>query len=159
MDRDFLEQQSRIVYIRRSRRFPSKEKCKIVNADKRVIKELKVQKLSISKQPVICVKPSLYASTVEAKMFKEEDSGASQVKRKASSKRNASGFPSSFVLWTSPDVVTQFFHPFNGFKKVASRKKSALSEQDMLGNKVSNFFYCLRCGSASRKKLEMVRKD
>ena len=97
MDWDFLEQQSRIVDIRRSRRFPSKEKCKIIDADKRVIKKLKVQKLSISKQPVICVKPSLYASTVEAKMFKEEDSGASQVKRKASSKRNASGFPSNFI--------------------------------------------------------------
>ena len=66
---------SLIVDIRRSRRFPSKDKCKIINADKRVIKKLKVQKLSISKQPVICVKPSLYASTVEAKMFKEEDSG------------------------------------------------------------------------------------
>ena len=74
-------------------------------------------------------------------MFKQEDSGASQVKRKASSKRNASGFPSNFILRTSPDVVTQFFHPFNGRKKVASRKKSALSEQDMLGNKVSNFFF------------------
>ena len=78
VDWDFLEQQSRIVDIRRSRRFPSKLKCKIIDADKRVIKKLKVQKLSISKQPVICVKPSLYASTVEAKMFKEKDSGASQ---------------------------------------------------------------------------------
>ena len=141
VDWDFVEQQSRIVDIKRSRRFPSKEKCKIIDADKRVIKKLKVQKLSISKQPVICVKPSLYASTVEAKMFKEKDSGASQVKRKASSKRNASRVPSSFVLRTSPDVVTQFFHPFSGRKKVASRKKSALSEQDMLGKKVSNFFF------------------
>ena len=105
VDWDFIEQQSRIIDIRHSRRFPSKEKCKIIDADKRVIKKLKVQKLSISKQPVICVKPSLYASTVEAKMFKEKDSRASQVKRKASSKRNASGFPSNFVLRTSPDVV------------------------------------------------------
>ena len=80
VDWDFVEQQSRIVEIRRSRRFPPKEKCKIIDADKKVIKKLKVQKLSIRKQPVISVKPSLYRSTVEAKMFKQEDSGASQVK-------------------------------------------------------------------------------
>ena len=98
VDWDFVEQQSRIVEIRRSRRFPLKEKCKIIDADKRVIKKLKVQKLSISKQPVICVKPSLYTSTVEAKMFKQEESGASQVKLRASSKRNASTFSSTYVL-------------------------------------------------------------
>ena len=98
VDWGFLEQQSRIVDFRRSRRFPSKDKCKSIDADKRVIKKLKVQKLSISKQPVICVKPCLYTATVEAKLFKEKDSVASQVKRKASSKRNASGFPSNFVL-------------------------------------------------------------
>ena len=143
VDWDFVEQQSRIVDIRHSRRFPSKDKCKIIDADKKVVKKLKVKKLSISKQPSICVTPSLYTSNVEAKMFKQEDSGVSQVKRRASSKRNASGFPSSFVLRTSPDVVTQYFHPFNGRRKVASRKKSALSEEDMLGIKVSDFFFLL----------------
>ena len=109
VDWEFIEQQSRIVDIKHSRRLPSKVKCKIIDADKRVIKKLKVEKLSISKQPDICVKPSLYTSNVGAKMYKEEDFGASQVKRRASSKRNASGFPSNFVLRTSPDIVTQFF--------------------------------------------------
>ena len=103
VDWDFVEQQSRIVDIKHSRRLPSKEKCRIIEADRRVVKKLKVNKLSISKQPGICVTPSLYIFNVEAKMFKEEDSGASQVKRTASSKRNVSGFPSNFVLRTSPD--------------------------------------------------------
>ena len=152
VDWDFIEQQSRIVDIRRSRRFPSKVKCKSIDADKRVIKKLKVQKLSISKQPVICVKPSLYSATVEAKLFKEKDSVASQVKRKASSKRIASGFPSNFVLRTSPDVVTQFFHPFNGRRKVASRKKSTLSEEDKLGIEISDFFYYERRFRKRKKK-------
>ena len=144
MDWDFVEQQSRIVDIRHSRRFPSKEKCKIIDADKRVIKKLKVQKLSISKQPGICVTPSLYTFNVEAKMFKEKDSGASQVKRTASSKRNASTVPSCCFLRTSTDVVTHFFNSFNGRRKVASRKKLALSEEDLLGIKVSDFFYYAR---------------
>ena len=96
VDWDFVEQQSRIVDIKHARRFPSKEKFKIVDADKRVMKKLKVKKLSISKQPGICVTRSLYTSNVGAKMFKEEDSGASQVKCRASSKRNTSGFPSSY---------------------------------------------------------------
>ena len=140
VDWDFLEQQSRIVDINHSRRLPSKVKCKILDADKRVIKKLKVEKLSISKQPDICVKPSLYSSNVGAKMYKEEDSGASPVKLRASSKRNASTFPSSYVLRTSPDVVTHFFYPFNGRRKVASRKKLGLSEEEMLGIKVADFF-------------------
>ena len=33
VDWDFVEQQSRIVDIRHSRRFPSKEKCKIIDVD------------------------------------------------------------------------------------------------------------------------------
>ena len=53
VDWDFVQQQSTIVDIRQSRRFPSKEKCKIIDADKRVIKKLKVKKLSICKQPGI----------------------------------------------------------------------------------------------------------
>ena len=121
VDWEFIEQQSRIVDIKHSRRLPSKVKCKIIDADKRVIKKLKVEKLSISKQPDICVKPSLYTTNVGAEMYKEEDFGASQVKVRASSKRYASSFPSSYVLRTSPDVVTQFFHPFTCRKKVASR--------------------------------------
>ena len=144
VDWDFVEQQSRIVDIKHSRRFPSKEKFKIVDADKRVMKKLKVKKLSVSKQPGICITPSLYTSNVEAKMFNEEDSGASQVKCGASSKRNTSGFPSSYFLRTSTDVVTYFFYPFNGRRKVASRKKSVLSEEDILGIKVSDFFYYSR---------------
>ena len=152
VDWDFDEQQSRIVDIKHSRRFPSEEKCKIIDADKRVMKKLKVEKLSISKQPGICVTPGLYTLNVEAKMFKEKDSEASQVKRIASSKRNSVGFPSSFVLRTSQDVVTHFFHPFNGRKKVASRKKSALSEEDMLGIKVSDFFYYARRFKKRKKK-------
>ena len=42
VDWDFVEHQTRIVDIRHSRQFPSKEKCKIIDADKRVIKKLKV---------------------------------------------------------------------------------------------------------------------
>ena len=152
VDWDFVEQQSRIVDIKHSRRFSSKEKFKNVDADKRVMKKLKVTKLSISKQPGICVTRSLYASNVEAKMFKEEDSGSSQVKCTASSKRNTSDFPSSYFLRTSTDVVTHFFYPFNGRRKVASRKKSALSEEDMLGIKVSDFFYYSRRFKKRKKK-------
>ena len=154
VDWDFVEQQSRIVDIKHSRRLPSKEKCSIIDADERVVKKLKVNKLSISKQPGICVTPSLYTCNVEAKMFKEKDPGACQVKRTASSKRNVSGFPSSFVLRTSTDAVTQVFHPFNGRRKVASRKKSALSEEDMLGMKVSDFFsYSRRFRKRKKKKI------
>ena len=98
VDWNVLEQQSRIVDIKHSRRFPSKDKCKIIDADKRVVKKLKVKKLSIRKQPGICVIPSLDTCNVEAKMFKEEAFGASQVKRRTSSKRNASCFPSSYFL-------------------------------------------------------------
>ena len=160
VDWNFVEQQSRIVDIRHSRRFPSKDKCTIIDADKKVVKKLKVKQLSISKQPTICVTPSLYTFNLEAKMFKEEDSGASQVKRTASSKRNVSGFPSNFVLRTSPDVVTQVFYPFNGRRNVASRKKLALSEEDMLGIKVSDFFYySRRFRKRKKKKIEMVNKD
>merc|ERR1712168_1484488 len=106
VDWEFVEQQSRIVDIKHARRFPSKEKFKINDADKRGMKKLKVTKLSISKQPGICITRSLYAPNVEAKMFKEEDSGSSQVKRIASSKRNTSDFRSSYFLRTSTDVVT-----------------------------------------------------
>ena len=41
VDWDFVEQQSRIVDIKHSRRLPSKEKCSIIDADKRVVKKLK----------------------------------------------------------------------------------------------------------------------
>ena len=146
VDWEFLEQQSRIADMKHSRRLPSKVKCKIIDADKRVIKKLKVTKLSINKQPDICVTPSLFTSNVGANMYKEEDSGASQAKLRASSKRNASSFPSSYVLRTSPDVVTHFFFPFTGSGKVASRKKlarkkSSLSEEDIFYRKVRDFFY------------------
>ena len=99
MDWEFVKQQSIIVDIKHARRIPPEQKCKIIDADKRVMKKLKVNKLSINKQPGICVTPSLYTSNVEAKMFKEEDYGASQVKRRVSSKRNASGFPSTCAIF------------------------------------------------------------
>ena len=54
VDWDFVEQQSRIVDIKHYRRLSSKEKCSIIDADERVVKKLKVNKLSISKQPGIC---------------------------------------------------------------------------------------------------------
>ena len=127
MDWEFVKQQSRIVDIKHARRISSKQNCKIIDADKRVMKKLRVKKLSINKQPGVCVKPSLCTFNAEAKMFREEDSGASQVNRTASSKRNASSFPSSYFLRTSPDVITHFFNPFNGRRKVASQKKFALS--------------------------------
>ena len=42
MDWEYLEQQSRIVDIKDYCRLPSKVKCKIIDADKKVIKKLKV---------------------------------------------------------------------------------------------------------------------
>ena len=109
MDREFIKQQSRIVDMKYARRIPSKQRCNIIDADESVMKKLKLKNLSIGKQPGVCVKPSLCTSNVEAKMFNKRNAGASQVKRKASSKRNASGFPSSYFSRTSPDVVTHFF--------------------------------------------------
>ena len=109
MDWEFVKQQSLIVDIKHARRIPPEHKCKIIDADKRVMKKLKVNKLSINKQPGICVTPSLYTSNVGAKMFNEEDFEASQVERTATSKRNASNSPSSYFLRTSPDVITHFF--------------------------------------------------
>ena len=109
MDWEFVKQQSRIVDIKHARRIPSQQKCKTIDADKRVMKKLRVNKLSIYKQLGVCVKPSLSTSNVEAKMFNKRNAGVSQVKRKASSKRNASGITSSYFLRTSTDVVTQFF--------------------------------------------------
>ena len=160
VDWKFIEQQSRIVDIKQSRRFPSKNKCKTIDEKNRLIKKLKVNKLSITKQPVIFVKPTLVTSNVEAKMFKEKDKGVAQMKRTASSKRNALSFPSSNFLTTSTGVVTHVFYPFNGPRKVKSRQKLALSEEDMLGIKVSDFFTTLGgAGSARRKNSEMVNKD
>ena len=59
VDWEFVKQQSRIVDIKHARRFPSKLKCKISDANERVIKKLKVKKLLIMKQRGICVTPSL----------------------------------------------------------------------------------------------------
>ena len=140
MDWEFVKQQSRIVDIKHARRLPSEQKCKIIDADERVMKKLRVNKLSIDKQPEICVKPSLDTSNVQGNMF-NENAEASQVTRNASSKSNASGFPSSYFLRTSTDVVTLFFFPFKRFGKVASRKKLGLTEEDILGLKVNDFFY------------------
>ena len=47
-------------------------------------------------------------------MFNEN---AEQVKRNASCKTNASGFPSSYFLRTSTDVVTLFFFSIQTFWK------------------------------------------
>ena len=92
VDWEFVEQQSRIVDIKHALRFPSKPECKISDANERVMKKLKVKKLSISKQPSICVTPSLYSSDLEAKMYNKEDSGTSQVERRASSKKILQAF-------------------------------------------------------------------
>ena len=112
VDWEFVKQQSRIVDIKHARRIPSEQKCKIIDADERVMKKLRVKKLSINKQPEICVKPSLDTSNVQGNMF-NENAEASQVTRNASCKRNASGFPSSYFLRTSTDVVTLFFFHSN----------------------------------------------
>ena len=72
------------------------------------MKKLRAKKLSINKQPGVCVKPSLDTFNVQGNMF-NENAEASQVTRNASSKSNASGFPSSYFLRTSTDVVTLFF--------------------------------------------------
>ena len=108
MDWEFVKQQYRIVDIKHARRIPSEQKCKIIDADKRVMKKLRAKKFSINKQPGLCVKPSLDTSNVQGKMF-NESAEASQVTRNASSKSNAPGFPSSYFLRTSTDVVTLFF--------------------------------------------------
>ena len=157
MDWEFVKQQSRIVDIKHARRIPSQQKCKTIDAGKRVMKKLRVNKLSIYKQLGVCVKPSLSTSNVEAKMFNKRNAGVSQVKRKASSKRNASGITSSYFLSTSTDVVTQFFFPFNRCGKVAFRKKLALSEEDILARKVSDFFFNLRRSTKIKKKKRGVR--
>ena len=95
MDWEFVKQQSRIVDIKHACGIPSDQKCKIIDADERLMKKLRVKKLSINKQPGICVKPSLDTSNVQGNMF-NENAEVSQVMRNASSKRNASGVPSSY---------------------------------------------------------------
>ena len=74
------------------------------------------------------------------------------MKRTASSKKNASGFPSNNFLRTSINVVTHSFYPFNRRRAVAFRKKSALSAEDILGIKVSDFFYHARRFRKRKKK-------
>ena len=157
MDWEFVKQQSRIVDIKHARRIPSQQNCMIIDADERVMKKLRVNKLSIYKQPGVCVKPSLSTSNVEAKMFNKRNAGVSQVKCKASSKRNDSGITSSYFLRTSTDVVTHFFFPFNRCGKVASRKKLALSEEDIQARKVSDFFFNLRRSTKIKKKKRGIR--
>ena len=60
------------------------QQCKINDIGDRLKKKLKVQRLSIYKQPGICVKSSPYTFSAGAKMFNEEDAEASQVTRRAS---------------------------------------------------------------------------
>ena len=79
VDCNFVEQQSRIVDIKHARRIPSEQKCKIIDADERVMKKLRVKKLSIDKQPEICVKPSLDTSNVQGNMFNENAEASSSV--------------------------------------------------------------------------------
>ena len=135
----------------------SKLKCKINDVHERVINNLKLKSSKIDKQPRLCVKHRLCTFDVEAKMFHKKSAGRSQVKFKASSKRKPSGISPTFILRTSLDVVTHFFFPFTGSGKVASqkklaRKKSGLSEEDVLCRKVRHFFYYLRRSRNKKKK-------
>ena len=126
VDWHYVETQWKMLDMKRARQHQvsSKQKCKMNDAKDRPIKKLKVSNLTIYKQPGLCVKPRLAKANGEAKLFNKR-AETSQVKLRASSKRNASTFPSSYVLRTSPDVVTHFFFPFTGSGKVASRKKFA----------------------------------
>ena len=111
VDWHYVETQWKILDMKRARRRRSspKQKCKMNDAQDRPIKNLKVSNLTIDKQPALCVKPRLPKIIGKAILFNQKRAGASQVKLRVSSTRNASSFPSSYVLRTSPDVVTHFF--------------------------------------------------
>ena len=79
------------------------------------------------------------------------------MKRNASSKSKASSVSANDILRTSPDDVTHFFFPFTGLGKVASRKKmtrkkSSLSEEDLLCRKVKDFLYWESRNRRKKKK-------
>ena len=143
VDWHYVETQWKIVDIKRARRsqVSSKQNCKMNDAHDRPIKNLKVSNLRIYKQPGLCVQPRLPKANGEAKLFIQKRARKSRVELKASFKSKASSVSSSYVLRTSPDVVTHFFFPFTGSGKVASRKKlarkrSSLSDEDIFCLKV-----------------------
>ena len=145
----------KIADMKHARR-TSNQKCIINDAQERVINNLKLKSQKIDRQPELSVKPRLCTFNVEAKMFHIKSDRSSQMKFKASSKRKSSSISPTFVLKTSRDVVTHFFFPFTGSGKVASRKKlarkkSSLSEEDIICRKVSDFLYW-RSRQLRRKK-------
>ena len=145
VDWELLNMRDKIRDMKHARQ-TSKLKCKINDVHERVINNLKLKSSKIDKQPRLCVKPRLCTFDVEAKMFHNKSAGRSQVKFKASSKRKPSGISPTFILRTSLDVVTHFFFPFTNSGKVASRKKlarkrSSVSDDDIICLKVRDFLY------------------
>ena len=149
VDWDYVETKLKIIDIMRSKRHQivSKPKCKINDAEKRPIRKLKVNNFKIHKQPGICVNPRLTESYGEEKMFKNI-AKKSKVKRKASSQITG-GTPNCSIK-TSPDFVSHFFFQFKSRGKMTSRKK--LSQEDISGIAVSDFFYHLRRSRKLKKK-------
>ena len=155
VDWELMDMRDKIADMKHARR-TSNQKCIINDAQERVINNLKLKSQKIDKQPELSVKPRLCTFNVEAKMFHIKSDRSSQMKFKASSKRKSSSISPTFVLKTSRDVVTHFFFPFTGSGKVASpkkltRKKSSLSEEDIICRKVSDFLYW-RSRQLRRKK-------
>ena len=155
VDWELMDMRDKIADMKHARR-TSNQKCIINDAQERVINNLKLKSQKIDKQPELSVKPRLCTFNVEAKMFHIKGDRSSQMKFKASSKRKSSSISPTFVLKTSRDVVTHFFFPFTGSGKVASpkkltRKKSSLSEEDIICRKVSDFLYW-RSRQLRRKK-------
>ena len=156
VDWELMDKRDKIADIKHARRTTSKQKCNINHAQQRMSSNLELKSLKFEKQPRLSVKPRLCTFNVEAKMFHIKSDRSSQMKFKASSKRKSSSISPTFVLKTSRDVVTHFFFPFTGSGKVASRKKlarkkSSLSEEDIICRKVSDFLYW-RSRQLRRKK-------
>ena len=149
VDWEYVETKMKIIDIMRSKRHQmvSKTKCKINDAEKRPIRKFKLNKFKIHQQPGICVNPRLTKPNCEEKKFKNIVR-KSQVKRKASSQ--ITGGNSNCFIKTSPDLVSHFFFQFKNCGKITSRKK--LSQEDIEGIAVSNFFYHLRRSRKRKRK-------
>ena len=145
VDWELMDMRDKIADMKHARR-TSNQKCIINDAQEGVINNLKLKSQKIDKQPSLSVKHCLCTFNVEAKMFYKKSAGSSHVKFKASSKTKASSVSPNYILRTSSDVVTQSFFPFTGSGKVASRKKlarkrSSLSDEDIVCLKVRNSLY------------------